>query len=152
MKKIFLLFLILLSGIANASADQYSDNPSRYVQTIRSDRYVAYIDKDALRVLRYDPPYYVLEADTVYVLYELNQMMRTKERFFYNMDAGTMKSIPMHFTMYDENGKILSDEDSNQVQATVWKPREQGWYIADHVFMLEYNLPFTVWRRQSTGR
>lgn len=152
MKRWIIFFCLLWIGITNVSADQFSDEPSRYVKTIRSDRYVGYIDKNTLQVLRYDPPYYIIEADIVYILYDRNQIMRTKERNFYDMKTGTMRTLPTYFTMYDMEGNKLRSFDSERTKPVTWKQGEHGWYITDHLFLIEYGKPFTAFYRERQGK
>ena len=72
MKKILISLLSFLLLTSVAWANYFDNYPKRFVSYDSTSRFKAYIDMDSVNVVRYDPPYYEIQATTYYFDYVLH--------------------------------------------------------------------------------
>lgn len=145
MKK-FMLFLILwTSTFSIVNANPFSENPDRYALINRSEITDVFVDKTSIRVIRYDPPYYIIEADSIFAYYDKRAIDRAIERYFYNMKLKTIKSQTLYFIGYDEMGNEMERVPRTEVKLEEEKKGTVGWAVGDYIFAETYGKPFSRW-------
>lgn len=91
LKMIISILCIVVSIPTICFANYFDNNPKRYFNYYNSEQYSAYADLDSVSVVRYNPPYYVIDI-TEYAIDYVNQVtMAVLLRFYYNYDKQTMR-------------------------------------------------------------
>ena len=81
------IILILIPLTSHAvSLNDIHNNPNQYTLVYSDEKIEEYVDTNSIKAIRYAPPYYVINANTLLVSYQHNIIMQTDETFFYNYD------------------------------------------------------------------
>lgn len=81
------IILILIPITSNAiSLNDIHNSPNQYTLVYSDEKIEEYVDANSIESIRYAPPYYVINANTLIVSYQHNIIMQTNETFFYNYD------------------------------------------------------------------
>lgn len=127
-------------------ANYFDDNTDRFMPCVSTDQSKEYIDLDSIDVVRYDPPYYVIQVDT-YILNSVNQLGKNfTSRYFYNYNTKNIDAQLNKFAKCDENGALSAEvtfEEGKQPFMTL-KKTSHGYDTAKIVFSKAYNLPFVT--------
>ena len=104
MKKLFLLITIFslftMSAFA-VSLDELRNSPERY-KLVQSDSLdEEYIDINSINVMRYNPPYYTINATTYTVAYDKAVIMQLDNIFFYDYNQ-SVNSLAKKFITPEE--------------------------------------------------
>lgn len=87
MKKLFLLLTIFslftMSAFA-VSLDELRNSPEKYKHIYADQTHDEYIEIPSINVIRYNPPYYTINATTYTISYDKNLIIKQDNTFFYN--------------------------------------------------------------------
>lgn len=102
MKKLLLSFILLIFPFSSF-ASFLSEN-SKYSVVGNTATYKQYIDFDAVRVKRYDPPYYIL-CNTVYTEnFKRGVIIAQDYEFYCNYEEQKAVAYPTTFRFYNSDG------------------------------------------------
>lgn len=89
-KKLILLLIVFLVPF-HINANIFENN-NNYIKVSTSFTGSDYLDKNTINVIRYDPPFYIIECDIYGYNYAYDNYRYSyhKMQFFYNYDAKTM--------------------------------------------------------------
>lgn len=143
-------------------ANYFDNNPKRYFNYYNSEQYSAYADVDSVNVVRYNPPYYVIDI-TEYTIDYVNQAtIASLLRFYYNYDKQTMRfilikaapassedgtskldNVPIYFnSIYPSNIKTIDKCPLVEKYSGNYLLGETAFFKAYHMFFTkEYNTP-----------
>lgn len=82
----------------------FFDDSPRYLQVGHDDLTESYLDMNSIQVIRYDPPFYIIQATVVTYDYTTNAAAGYENRFFYNFKSQTVKAQTLSTLLYDEKG------------------------------------------------
>lgn len=172
MKKLFLLLTIFslfsISAFA-VSLDELRNSPERYKHIYADQTIDEYIEIPSINVIRYNPPYYTINATTYNISYDKNLIIKHDEVFFYNYNR-SINSLRLKFSTtdaivaelkkdtgitshlrgvetYDYNGQValpyqyfdLSSSSFPPLKAHMFSPSYMG---AMYSFLRSYNMYF----------
>ena len=92
MRKLFLLLTIfsLFSMSAFAiSLDELRNSPERYKHIYADQNHDGYVEIPSINVTRYNPPYYIINANIYVVQYKTNIIGKTDATFFYDYNRSS---------------------------------------------------------------
>lgn len=142
MKKILLTLFISLGITIPCFANFLSDNPGQYQKIDRTPKATVYVDKDSVSVIRYEPPYYVIQANTFFVQYDQGIIKRCTDRYFYDYKNQTIQRQVLDAYTYNEDGSIANHTGDN-VPLMLMQSHTVGWDIANYIFFKSYNTFFS---------
>ena len=102
-KYLAVLAVVFMTGTAFASPMFFDDNP-RYIQVGRDDTTESYVDMQSIQSIRYDPPFYIIQATVITHDFTNNTTTGYENKFFYNFKAQTVKAQTIATMPYDANG------------------------------------------------
>ena len=149
--KSFIVALFLIVIPSNCFANYFTDNPNRYINTFNSEQFSEYTDLNSVNVVRYYPPYYVIDI-TVYVIDYFNQhTLAVIERFYYNYDQQTMrlKIIKVADASAEDGTSQLDNTEPMPETAyttdtmPIVKKYSPEYLIGETAFMKAYRIFFT---------
>lgn len=108
------------------------------------DSYMVYLDKSSVNVIRYDPPYYIIDGVFVYIDYSIDRAGLITERYFYDMKLNTIKRQQRKIDFYDLQGNFLSAEEYPDRSPELLEGYSNGWQLANYLFSLAYEKPFSA--------
>lgn len=85
MKRIFILAIIFFSVFSSSlaiSLNQLRNNPNLYQHVFSDNMEDEYIDKNTVTVVRYNPPYYTINATAYAVNYDTNTITKYDNTYF----------------------------------------------------------------------
>ena len=172
MKKLFLLLTIfsLFSMSAFAiSLDELRNSPDRYKLVYVDSTTDKYIEIPSINVIRYNPPYYTINATTYNVSYDQNLIIKHEEVFFYNYNR-SVNSLRLKFSTtgaiaaelkkdtgitlqlrgmetYDYNGQVSMPYQYIDPSSSLFPPLKAhmfspGYMAAMYSFLKSYNMYF----------
>ena len=100
MKKILVLIGLLWSIALPCFATFLDDSPERYHKVFSTINMSAYVDDNSVMVTRYDPPFYIIQADIYNAWYESEIVSKMKCQYFYDYDT------KQHFTTFTPPQKL----------------------------------------------
>ena len=112
MKKLFLLLTIfsLFSMSAFAvSLDELRNTPERYKLVQADSLNEQYIDINSINVMRYNPPYYTINATTYTVAYDKTVIMQLDNIFFYNYNQSVNSLVKKFITPEEITARVKED-------------------------------------------
>lgn len=144
------LFLFLIIIPVNSYANYFTDNPHRFINYFTSEQYTSYADINSVNVIRYNPPYYVIDV-TTYTFDYVNQVIfATVERFYYNYDKQTMRVSLIKTAMASDDGtsgldnaKALPTGVYNIDDMPIIKKFTPEYLLGETAFMKAYRMFFT---------
>lgn len=147
MKKLILLICLFCSIFMPAfCADIDLSDTNRYYITDNYSTETHYIDKQSLCVLRYDPPYYIIQGDTVGKYYRDNgRIIRVTTKYYFDYNLKDIKYQNVQFTEYDINGNFLGSYPTSGIVSYLQEAEKDtsdyltGWFF----FFFCYNIPFS---------
>lgn len=149
--KSFIVALFLTIIPTNCFANYFTDNPNRYINIDNSEQFSEYADLNSVNVVRYHPPYYVIDI-TVYVIDYFNQhTLAVIERFYYNYDKQTMRfkftkiadaSAEDGTSQLDNTEPMPETAYTTNTLPTIKKYSSQ-YFIGEIAFMKAYRMFFT---------
>ncbi|WP_304067851.1 hypothetical protein [Megamonas hypermegale] len=146
---IFIAILFIIP--ANCFANYFTDNPNRYINTFNSEQFSEYTDLNSVNVVRYYPPYYVIDI-TVYVIDYFNQhTLAVIERFYYNYDQQTMRlkmikvadASAENGTSQLDNTKPMPETAYTIDTMPIVKKYSSEYLVGEIAFMKAYRMFFT---------
>ena len=172
MKKLFLLLTIFslftMSAFA-VSLDELRNSPERYKLVQADSLNEQYIDINSINVMRYNPPYYTINATTYNVSYDQNLIIKHEEVFFYNYNR-SVNSLRLKFSTtgaiaaelkkdtgitlqlrgmetYDYNGQVSMPYQYIDPSSSLFPPLKAhmfspGYMAAMYSFLKSYNMYF----------
>lgn len=96
---IFTLITLLAFPVANSQALSFADlknNPDRYLSLPGKTRNI-YLQSNSIAIVRYEPPYYILDTNVIACDFEYNKILVMSIRFSYDYtrsNQGIIKLIP----------------------------------------------------------
>ena len=69
-KLILAFFTLCIMAFSVCSASFLDDNPTRYVKLDATPKSTVYVDTSSINVIRYEPPYYVIQFNDYFFNYE----------------------------------------------------------------------------------
>lgn len=149
MKKIIVsLCWFLMQGfilVGAVSLDDLKDT-SRYLKLHSTAMITYYVDKQSPVVIRYDPPYYIIQGKTVLVSYDNNTISEFTEKVYYDYDQQHMQSQTIYQTSYTFKGEYegsLDYQNPYLFSDPVEMPHNSvGSAIGELYFYLCYNMSF----------
>ena len=92
MYKRFVLLLLIAFIIPMYALANVFENNNDYIKISSSFTSTSYLNKNTINVIRYDPPFYIIECDTYSYNYAYDNYRYgyNKMQFFYNYDTKTM--------------------------------------------------------------
>lgn len=136
-----LIFFILICTMSYAN---YFDNyPKRFVSYDSTSRFKAYIDMDSVNVVRYDPPYYEIEATTYYFDYVLHSGLKRSMLFYYDYDKQTIAYQLQSLYECDEDGNVGRGGHSSIKTIIPFKKYSPGYCAGEFAFVKAYGVFFT---------
>lgn len=147
MKKGIIIITTLLFCLMTSTclANYFDDNSDRFISYQSTKHYKEYVDLDSINVIRYDPPYYVIQAETYVFDYVKHLDMRYVNQYFYNYDNKNINWQVNAMAKCDENRNISNEvtlEDGKQPYLALGKT-SPGYRAAKIVFEKAYDIPFT---------
>ena len=112
MKKLFLLLVIFSLVTASAfavSLDELRNSPERYKLVQANSLGEEYIDINSISVMRYNPPYYTINATTYIVAYDKTVIMQLDNIFFYNYNQSVNSLVKKFITPEEVTARIKKD-------------------------------------------
>ena len=110
-KFLFAIFLILLPLTTNAiSLQEIKDNPSKFKYIYADNKGDGYIDINSINVIRYAPPYYVINSSLYLVDYSNNAIAQLNSTYFYDYNnnvSSTLEKSENKTDFTNKNLKIL---------------------------------------------
>ena len=100
MKKLFLLLTIFSLFTTSAfaiSLDELRNSPDRYKLVYADSTTDKYVEIPSINVIRYNPPYYTINATSYNVSYDKNLIIKHDEIFFYNYNR-SVNSLRLKFS------------------------------------------------------
>jgi hypothetical protein len=98
---------------------------------------------DTVSVLRYDPPYYQIKADTYYFDYVQHAGIMKTMIFYYDYNHQTICSQWISIYSCDENGNLGKGAPINMDSLLAMKKYGPGYLAGEMAFIKAYNMPFT---------
>ncbi|MDN0047471.1 hypothetical protein QVN49_10695 [Megasphaera hexanoica] len=145
MKKMLLLLFITLIFIPafNISAITIDDlsNSTRYERINEDMTNNLYIDNNSIQVIRYAPPYYIIQGDYISHDFKTNTICVQTVKLFYDWENKIAKMQFLHGTVYELDGSLLFNLPDKYDLITLNKNRVGGW-IADCFFFYCYRMYF----------
>lgn len=147
MKKLILLICVFYPIFMTAfCTDIDLSDQQRYKLMENYSTATYYIDKNSLNVLRYNPPYYIIQGDSISKYYYDNeQILRVTYKFYYDYNFKEIKWQYVLFTEYDKNGNFLGSYTPTGPISNL-KVAEKGsneYFYGWSFFILCYNIPFS---------
>ena len=107
-KFLFAIFLILLPLTTNAiSLQEIKDNPSKFKYIYADNKGDGYIDINNINVIRYAPPYYVINSSLYLVDYSNNAIAQLNSTYFYDYNNNVSSTLEKSENKTDFTNKIL---------------------------------------------
>ncbi len=149
MKKIlFGILFFIMQGFITVGAVNINDlqDTSRYIKQGDSITLDVYIDRNSVVVVRYAPPYYVIQGKIIYVDYPANELWESIEKYYYDYSSKDMKMQNIQLTTYTFNGEQI-DLDNFQSNLYYRTPSSVSWgsngfSCGNILFYLCYNMLF----------
>lgn len=152
MKKIlFGILFFIIQGFITVSAVSINDlqNMSRYIKMEGSITQDVYIDRNSVAVVRYDPPFYIIQGTTIGVYYNDNKILTMKTKFYYDYLLQEIQYQYIQGNEYTFNGDNIAtidfQEKTLRSRMTNMHSAVQGdgeSEYANFFFSLCYNMPF----------
>lgn len=123
MKKLLLLLTIFslfsISAFA-VSLDELRNTPERYKLVISNPRTDQYVEIPSINVVRYSPPYYVINSRTYIVRYENNVITAIDMTYFYDYNQSIASLANKFYTAEDVLKKIkLNSGIKSQMKGSI---------------------------------
>lgn len=99
MKRIFILAVLFMSLFSMASAislNELRNNPGRYQHVFAGPSEDEYVDISSVNVVRYNPPYYIINAKAYAVYYDTNTITLYDNSYYLNYDRSLNRLIPLY--------------------------------------------------------
>lgn len=110
-----------------------------------NDKSVSYIDPTSVKVILYNPPYYIIDIKQSIRNYVTDQYGVMTVRYFYNLNTNTMEFRPMDLIMTSDAGKTWTSlyryPQKQKEQSII--PHSSYWYIGNYAFYKAYKMYFT---------
>ena len=136
------LMVAAACGCTMVSAMFFDDNP-RYIQVGHDEMTESYIDMNSINSIRYDPPYYVIQATVLTYDYSTNTATGYQNNFFYNFNAQTVRTQTLSTTTYDTMKGTPSAQTINPDPEVATTDRYSvNGKAADNAFFNCYNMTF----------
>lgn len=144
MKKIVSLVFILLLNMNACFANYFDDNSNKFISYASNPQYKEYLDLDSIQVLRYDPPYYIITAETYIFDYVHNLGIKYVNKYFYDYNTKVISWQMVGMFRCDEDGNIgnggfLPEQKNFDIYLKDYSP---GYHAAELAFQKSYNIPF----------
>lgn len=166
---IILICMMLIPLHINAiSINEIRTNPNQFKLVFSDETREAYVDNSTISVIRYNPPYYAINATIYTVWYDKNIIAESNQTSFYNYERSIEKLSVKYKNVkevakevandtgvrwkantlipYDFNGNMLSSEPllhqfDNSVagKAVLFSPSYQ---VAMYIFYKSYHMYF----------
>ena len=142
MKKILIsLFLFLITAIP-CFANFLSDNPNRYQKLDSTPKATVYVDNDSVSVVRYEPPYYIIQVNDFFVQYDQGIIKRCTDRYFYDYKKQSIQRQVLDAYTFNDDGSVR--EHTGDTTPLMAIPSHTiGWDIANYIFYESYNTFFS---------
>lgn len=99
------IFLVCMSASIFAS---FLSTQSNYYKVHSDIEGTWYFDKNSVKSVRYEPPYYAIRSDIYKEKYGDEQISKIGVLFYYDYELQVMKSRIIEFEKYDSYGNLLS--------------------------------------------
>ncbi|WP_337507141.1 hypothetical protein [Megasphaera sp.] len=142
MKKLLVLIMLLWIIVLPCFAMYLDDSPERYSKVYSRINMASYVDNNSIAVTRYDPPFYVIQADVYNAWYEDETVSKEKCKLFYDYDTKEViiKVSNYHF-MFNFNGIFLASGPAKGGAQQIL-PGTNGMVLANYLFYKCYNMKF----------
>jgi len=142
LKKMLIITLMLFSSFSICFADVFDDNTSQYIPIGSTMDLKEYLDINSVQVIRYDPPYYIIQADAIVKYYTHGTILRITSKYFYNYNTKVIQAQDLSMIACNENGETQGNVVS--ANSTVWNIRWDNprYKEADLIFKKAYDIPF----------
>lgn len=128
------LFFITLSTVGAISLSELQDNPEKYLFVNSNQIESTYIDRDSIKEIRAEEPYFVINAECYTADYINDGIMKSSVTYLY--DSKNPDKIYMHMTggeMFDFDGKPKNAKFYMDVKKPLQKDQE-SYKIAQSVY------------------
>lgn len=146
MRKILLFLLLCIIIPSSCFANYFDDRPWQYICYQNDIQYKSYIDMNSVSVIRYDPPYYTIDA-TTYTFDYVNQFGLVKvNRYFYDYNKQQIywNMINIGKCFEDGTSSLNPDNPLEKPIGPIYLQRySTGYMAAELAFMKSYNAGFT---------
>ena len=143
---IFIILCVVISFPTICFANYFDDNSKRYVCYQNDERFKSYLDLNSVTAVRYDPPYYSIDADIITFDYIGQIGCLYHNRFFYNYN--TKEILSKNINMYPcyENGYTDKSYDygislTSSIPIKLYSD-SAGYLGANLAFLKCYNMIF----------
>lgn len=141
MKKILLLLLFSILPFSLSLAS-FLDNSAAYEKVSSDISSEGYVNKNSWKVIRYDPPYYIIQGDIITNFFDNNSIIYGTYNFYYDLNKQVMKIKVIAIKTYDTNGNLISDSGNLPLSLENVNSNSNGWVIGNYYFYRAYNVFF----------
>lgn len=141
-KLILAFFTLCIMAFSVCSASFLDDNPNRYVKLDTTPKSTVYVDTSSINVIRYEPPYYVIQVNDYFVNYEYGIIKLCVDQYFYNYSDRTIERKVIDGYAYTSHGTIES-HTHDRTGLIDLPDHSVGWDIGNYIFHKSYNMYFS---------
>lgn len=141
MKKILLLLLFSILPFSLSIAS-FLDNSDAYEKVSSNISSEGYVNKNSWKVIRYDPPYYIIQGDIISNSFDNNPIVCGTYNFYYDLDKQIMQVKAITIKAYDANGNLISNSGNTPFPLENVDSNSVGWIIGNYYFYRAYNVFF----------
>ena len=141
MKKIILFLLFITYPIQFIWAS-FLDNSSTYIKLSSSITSEQYINKKSTKVLRYDPPFYIIQGNFILNDFDEDFIYCGTYNFYYDIEKQEMKAKLISTSVYDKAGNLIKSEKVSHpfIETVNWDT--SLWHFGNAYFFCAYNRFF----------
>lgn len=134
MKKLLLTILcVLLCPLAV--------NAVNYVQISMSIDAALFVDNDSISVIRYAPPYYVIQCDDRIHSFTMGKWAQTTSQYLYDYDNQIIKKRYVSMKERTEDSSWSNPIEFTRIDNV--SKNQANWLIANYIFYKAYNMYFS---------
>lgn len=152
MKKILVLIGLIWSIALPCFAMFLDDSPEKYHKVFSTIKSSSYVDDNSITVTRYDPPFYIIQADVYTAWYENEIVSKMECQYFYDYDTKEV-NIKVFSYQYEFNfsGQFLRSGPAGARIERI-SPGTNGMILANYLFYKCYNMEFYPGNRTVTSK
>lgn len=135
MKKILLTLVCALLFPLCASA-------VNYVQISANMESAAFVDNDSISVIRYAPPYYVIQCNERIHNFTTGQWAQITSQYLYDYDNQAIKKRYISMQIRKEDSP-WSEPYTEYTKVDDVSKKQTNWWIANYLFNKAYNMYFS---------
>jgi hypothetical protein len=126
----------------HVQASFLTDDPVAYFKVGKSNVSTTYINFWQTSVLRYDPPFYIIQGNIITESYEYGNIVSITYNFMYDYNRQIVFGKPVLATYYDAYGNILNTMSLTNDSLVKISKNTSGGVAADMYFLANYHMPF----------